>query len=381
MIAIAAPLAAQPGLIESGYDHFYNLEYTEAVAAFEQAIAEHPNDPDLHNHIAQTVLFEEMFRNGALESELVSGNNSFLRRAKLNPSPGTEARFLGEISKSMSLCQDLLRRNPRDTMALYAQGIAHGLRANYYWLVKKTWRDALNDANAARKSHNQITEIDPANIDARLVQGLHDYLVGSLPAGYRMLAFVIGIRGDKEKGIRTLQDVAARGKLNRVDAQILLCGLYRRENTPKQAVPLVQDLIRRFPRNYILVLELSQMYSMTGDKAHALEAVDQIAERKQRGERGFAAVPAEKIDFQRGIIQFWYNDLDQSLANLKQVTAVRDGDLNAGAQARLRIGQIHDMKNRRADAMESYRQAVAFAPQSDAAAEARRCLSVPYRRK
>ena len=42
---------------------------------------------DPHNHVAQTLLFREMYRNGALETELVSGNNPFLRRKKLNPSP------------------------------------------------------------------------------------------------------------------------------------------------------------------------------------------------------------------------------------------------------------------------------------------------------
>jgi tetratricopeptide (TPR) repeat protein len=161
LVCLAAPLAAQPGLVETGYDHFYNLEYPEAAAAFEKAIAQHPDDPDLHNHLAQTLVFQEMFRDGALESELVSGNNSFLRRPKLNPSPVTEARFLGELAKSMALTEAQLRKNPRDAGALYAQGIAHGLRANYYWLVKKSWRDALNDANAARRAHNQVSEIDP----------------------------------------------------------------------------------------------------------------------------------------------------------------------------------------------------------------------------
>lgn len=381
LLAIAAPIAAQQNLVDSGNDHFYNLEYDEAATAFEKAIALRPDDPELHNHLAQALVFREMFRNGALESELVSGANSFLRRPKLNTPPEVEERFLAEIAKSMSLTEARLRANPKDTAALYTQGIAYGLRANYYWLVKKAWRDALSDATAARRAHNRVTEIDPANVDARLVQGLHDYVVGSLPMGYRMLGFLVGIRGDKPKGIRTVQEVAAKGNRNRLEAAILLCALYRRENTPNFAIPLLQDLIRRFPRNYILHLELSQMYSMTGDKQHALEAVDRLAELKTRAARGFADIPWEKIYFQRGIIQFWYNDLDQSLVNLKNVTAAPDVDLNAGAQARLRIGQIHDMRNRRAEAVESYKQAVAFAPQSDAAAEARRCLSSPYRRK
>ncbi len=169
--------------------------------------------------------------------------------------------------------------------------------------------------------HNRISEIDPDNVDARLVQGLHDYIVGSLPWGYRMLGFMVGIHGDKEKGIQTVLEVSKNGKLNRVDAEIFLCALYRRENQTKRAIPLVEDLIQRFPRNYLLRLELSQMYSMAGDKTHALEAVEEVARLKTRHAPGYDRVPWEKIYFQEGTIQFWYSELDPSLENMKKVAA------------------------------------------------------------
>ena len=270
--------ADRPG--RQGYDDFYNLEYPEAIGDFQRAIALHPNDPELHNHLAQAIVFQEMYRNGALESELVSGNNSFLRRPKLNPSPATEERFLAEVSTAIALCDARLKTDPNDTAALYAQGIAYGLRSDYYWVVKKSWRDSLRDATAARRLHNRVSALDPQNVDARLVQGLHDYIVGSLPWGYRMLGFLVGIYGDKAEGIRTVQYVATHGRDNRLDATIFLCALYRRENHTRLAVPLVEELIQHFPRNYILRLELSQMYSMAGDKAHALEAVAKVAELK-----------------------------------------------------------------------------------------------------
>ena len=49
-----------------------------------------PDSPDAYNHIAQTILYREMFRTGALESELVTGANAFLRREKMNPSARDE---------------------------------------------------------------------------------------------------------------------------------------------------------------------------------------------------------------------------------------------------------------------------------------------------
>src|SRR6059058_4835040 len=97
------PLGGQQALIDEGFNNFYNLEYDQANAIFEKAIAQNPGVPDLHNHLAQSLIFREMFRNGALESELVSGSNSFLRRPKLNPSPETEKRILDEIAKAMAL--------------------------------------------------------------------------------------------------------------------------------------------------------------------------------------------------------------------------------------------------------------------------------------
>jgi tetratricopeptide (TPR) repeat protein len=322
-----------------------------------------------------------MYRNGALESEMVSGTNSFLRRPKLNPSPETEQRFLSEVSQSMALCEARLAKNHNDTGALYAEGIAYGLRSNYYWVVKKAWRDSLKDATSARRLHNRVTELEPNNTDAQLVEGLHDYIVGSLPWHWRMFGFLVGIRGDKERGIRTVQHVAANGNLNRVDAEVFLCALYRRENQTRKAIPMIQDLIRRFPRNYLLRLELSQMYSMAGDKTEALEAVRQVAVLKSHHAPGYDRVPWETVYFQEGTIEFWYNELDRALANMQKVTAAaEDVNLNTGVSAYLRMGQIYDMTHRRTKALESYRKAIAYAPQAEAAQECRKYLSTPYRR-
>ena len=381
LIALAPRLLAQESVAAQGFDHFYNLEYEQAIADFEKALEQSPDSPDLHNHLAECIVFREMYRDGALESELVSGNNSFLRRPKLNPAPETEKRFLAEIGKAMAISEARLAKNPNDTAAMYALGISYGIRSNYYWVVKKAWHDSLKDATAARRLHNRISELEPNNVDARLVQGLDDYIVGSLPWEFRMLGFLVGIHGDREKGIATVQEVARNGRLNRIDAEIFLGALYRRENQPRQAIPLVGDLIQRFPRNFLLRLELSQMYSMAGDKTHALDAAEEVAQLKTRHAPGYDRVPWEKIYFQEGTIEFWYNDLDRALENMQKVAASsEDVDLNTGVSAYLRMGQIYDMTHRRAQALEAYKKAIAYAPDAEAAQESRKYLSTPYRR-
>lgn len=368
--------------LSEGFDHFYNLEYDEAITAFREMTHEQPESAAARNHLAQAILYRAMFHAGALESELVSGTNPFLRRPKMNPSPEDEKLFDDSIARSISISEARLQADPDETRALYELGVAYGLRANYNFLVRKAWFDALRDATRARKLHSRVTQLNPRMVDARLVQGVHDYVVGSLPWHVKMLGFLVGFRGDKALGIRTLEYVAEHGDVNRIDAQILLCALYRRERDVKRAVPLLLGLIGQFPRNYILRFELVQMYSDLGDKKSALAAVHKIEEMRAAGAFGYTNLPQEKIYYARGTVQFWYNDLDRALDNMKRVAA-RSGvlDLNTGTYAWLRMGQIYDLKGQRTHAVSAYQTAIRIAPESDAARLSKRYLSEPYRRK
>jgi tetratricopeptide (TPR) repeat protein len=378
--ALALSSFGQP--MSKGFEHFYNLEYVDAIREFRAEISQAPNDPDAYNHLAQAVLYQEMYKAGALESELVSGNNPFIRRERVHASAEAEKTFHDALGKSMSLCQERIKNNPKDTGALYALGVAHGLRANYNFLVRKAWMDSLKDATAARKLHNQVVELDPNMIDARLVQGVHDYVVGSLPWHWKMLGFIAGFRGDREAGIKTLHLVAEKGKINKYDAQVLLAAIYRRERRPKDALPLLKPLVDRFPRNYLFRLETVQMYSDAGDKDSALAALKKAEELKLSGAAGYAGLPMEKIWFYRGNLLFWYREFDAAIEQLCRVTPhAAKLDLNTAVMAWLRLGQSLDMKGRRAEAVEAYKQAAAAAPQSDAAKESRDYLSSPYRRK
>ena len=381
VLSLTLRAAAAQDLVARGLDHFYNLELTEALRDFRAYAQAAPDDPDRQNLIAQGVLFHLMLRNGALESELVTGNNPFLRRPKMEPTREESEEFATAIRKAIELSRARLNRNPKDVGALYAMGVAVALRGNYNFLVTKAWFDALRDVTNARKMHNQVTELDPANIDARLLQGAHDYVVGSLPWGYRMLGFLAGFRGDRDQGIKTIQMVAERGTRNASDAKILLGVIYRRERRPGDAIPLVSDLLKRYPRNYLFLLELSQMYADLGDKAKALAALDRVSELKRSGAPGYKNLLPERIDYARGNLLFWYNDLDDAIAFLEKSAAkAHDLDPNTGVLSFLRMGQCFDLKGERKRAVEAYKKAVAFAPQSEAAGEGRRYLSTPYRR-
>lgn len=367
--------------MERGFDHFYNIEYPEAIASFEKAALADPTSPYPPEAMAQSILYQEMFRNGALDSELVEGSNSFLRRPKLNASAETESRFTAYLNKALELSQRKLAENPNDTESLHVRAVAFALRSNWNFLVRKAWRDALSDATASRKLEDQILTIRPNDPDARLGQGVHEYIVGCLPWTWRTLGFLIGFHGDKAKGLETIEAVARNGKRNKTDAEFMLCALYRRERDFHKALPLLADLIHRYPRNYLLRFEQAKMLSDAGDGKASLAALDEIERLKMAKAPGLVNTPQVKIDFQRATVQFWYRELDGALANFKKVTSSREElDLNTGVYSYMRQGQILDMQHKHSQAIALYGRAINFAPDADAAKECRRYISTPYQR-
>ncbi|HEV2201648.1 MAG TPA: hypothetical protein VGR73_17645 [Bryobacteraceae bacterium] len=373
---------AQDASAAAGFDHFYNLEYDRALENFHAEAAANPNSPEPYNHIAQTILYREMYRNGALETQMVTGNNPFLRRAEMKIAPADDKEFLDSLSKAIALAEARLQQAPDDVNALYALGVSYGLRANYHFLVHKAWTEALRDATTARKAHNRVTGLDASIVDARLVQGVYDYVIGSLPPLWRALGFLAGYVGDRNRGMEALRLVAEKGKTNRTDAAVILCALLRREKRPRETVPYLLDLIEKYPRNYLLRLELVQMYGEFGEKDKALEVISQVDQLKKARASGYDRVPDETILYTRGNLLFWYNDLDRALADIKAVTAKSNTlDLNTGVYAWLRLGQIYDLKGNRKEAVHAYQQTMVYAPGSDAANEALDYALTRYKRR
>src|SRR3954467_10668133 len=354
VFAFAAQNVAADAPLGPGFEAFYNNDYDSALAFFDAQVNAHPDDPDQRNHLAQTVMYRELFRNGSLESQMVTGGNAFLRRPKLEISAQDRKLFADSISTSLSLCDVKLARNRGDWKAWYQSGVAHALRSTYFFLVEKSWTEALREASAARKAQGRVLELTPNFIDARLTLGIYQYLVASLPFYLRAVGFLSGFHGDREGGLQQVESVARDGVSNRYDAKILLAILYRREHEPRKALPLLEELARRFPGNHLFLFEQVQMYSDLGDKDSALRVLDKIEALQRSHAPGYATLAPEKIAYVTGNLYFWYRDYDLALACFIPIPARSDVlDLNSAVITWLRRGQVYDLRSDRTNARAS----------------------------
>ncbi len=378
VVAACAAAGIPPDVLENpGFQHFYNLEYDEALAAFMAQSAKDPGSPEPYNYIAQTILFRQMYRTGALGSDLITSANSFVHRPKMVFSAADQKQFTDAVWNAMNIAQARVKANPKDSAAVYSLGVTHGVRANYDFMSKK-WLDALSDASAARKLHTRVLELDSNFHDARLIPGADEYVVGSLPWGYKMATSVAGFPGDRAKGIQMLETVMQSGRYNRFDAEALLAAIYRREKRPADAIAPLNDLIKNFPRSYLLRVELADMYADLGDRVKAMAAIEQIEELRRAKAAGYQQLTEARVHYARGGILMAFNDLDKACDEVKIATGSSEG--SAAGSAWLRLGQIYDLKGQRQQAVEAYRQAMRIAPETDVAEQAKTLVSTKYKR-
>ena len=82
------------------YEYFYNLEYDKAIHEFELAQAAHPDDPFAVNHLQAAVVFKELYRIGALDTEAYAADNFLTKKlaAPLDPAVANRVKQLTDQS-------------------------------------------------------------------------------------------------------------------------------------------------------------------------------------------------------------------------------------------------------------------------------------------
>jgi tetratricopeptide (TPR) repeat protein len=265
------PAPAEVPVQSEAYSAFYSLDYDRALALFERETTQNPQNPEAWNHLAHGLLHRRLFLSGGMSSELVSSNESLLKRPKLAMPPDEEKRFIEAVERSMALCRERLKVRKDDPGALYALGVAHAHRAKYHLLVRKAHFDALRDGNRSRTQHNRLRQVDPAHPDALLIPGMHEYIASKLSPFVRLLAAMAGVSGNRDRAISLLEESVRRGQKTGVEARLLLALTFHREKQPDRALPLMRDLSTAFPRNYLYRGEVVLLHAHAGERDAAVQ--------------------------------------------------------------------------------------------------------------
>jgi len=336
----------------------YNLEYDAARQTLEAQLRQHPDDLRALNYLGSLTLDEELLREGLYSTGAYTNAGVVVRENRPEVPPGYARKILDILQRAQSAAEARLKQNPNDQDALYWAGADHATRAEFYFTLQRSYTAALHEGRVAYKLHQRLYQLNPGYMDALLVIGMGQYVAGALPWYFKVIASITGFRGSKARGLDDLRQVSEKGHYARDDAKVILVVFYRREGMYKQAIEVLEELMRLYPRNFLALTEIVRIDEAAGDWRSAARAADELVRRLDSHAPGYEKMPAARVLYETGVAHEHIGETDEALrlydraatiperqpySNRAELAAAHlELQLNHPAEARRRYQKIAD---------------------------------------
>lgn len=352
------------------------MDYDRSIQEFEKVLDRHPNDPAAVNHLLATTLMRELYRMGAMNTGDYS-NDSFIGQLHRAADPKIKERIKQLVERAEGLEEQQLKANPNNVDVLYARGVTRAQFSLYTALVERAWFSALRNAVGARHDHERVLELNPNYVDAKLVVGAHNYVMGSLPWSVKVAVALVGLSGTKEKGLQYLRQVADSGGENSVDAKVVLALFLRREHRYDEARALMHDLSARYPRNYLFPVEEANLLRSSGHPQEAAAAYRKVWQSGREGKYG--TLHYEISAWGLGELLRSQRDYTGAAGAYELVNEAPDPDPETLQKANLAAGEMYDLLQKRDLAVKKYQAVLAESADTPRAEKAREHIKEAYR--
>ena len=370
------PTRARESLSEQAFDHFYNMEYDRSIEEFTLLYQRHPEDPTAINHLLNAVLFHELYRIGALSAGEYA-DDSFLSARHLPADPHTCDQIKSLVQKALGIENQRIQANPNDVGALYARGVTKAEFATYTAMIEHAWISALRNAVGARHDHEKVLELDPADSDAKLIVGAHNYVVGNLPWAIKTASSMVGLGGNKEKGLEYLHEAAAANGETSIDAKIVLIVFLRREKRYDESLDILRSLQPKYPHNVLFAMEEGNLLYAKGQVREAEEVFRRVWQDGRRGR--YNGLHYEIAANALGDLLRNQKNYAEAAAAYEEVGEVQKPDPEIAQKAALGAGEMYDLLQKRDLALKKYEAVLALDAHTTQADIARKRMKEPYK--
>ena len=363
--------------VQDAYQHFYDLDYDGAMQRFQAIQQQNAGNPISTVYVLNTTVFRELYRLDLLDTTLYVHDGFLSGKHPVVEDMHVRAQVDALCAQAVRIADAQLQTNPQDMDALFARGYAQSLRATYVAMIEKSYIPALRLALAARRDHEEVLRQDPKYVDAKLVVGVHEYVVGSLPIPLKMMAGLMGIGGSKAKGLEYLRFDGQHGVITRTGASTSLALFLRREAQYPEAVATIQKLVARYPRDFLFHLEYANLLKDSGQGQPSIATYRALLQ--QAGTPGYFPNPHLEMA--------WYG-LGEALRGQRDYESAANAYQQAATQptispllkrrTELATGEMYDLLHRRTEAQQQYAAVIDMGGESTEVDRARRFQHSPY---
>lgn len=371
-----APAAEVQRLFTRGFEHVYSLEYAQAERDFRRIIEIDPDNPAGYSYLATNTWLWELFKRGDLELE------SFMRTTRFiddePPDPKARAKIEQIIHDGIARAEARLKTNPRDSMALFYAGALHGTWGAYEATIVRSGWGSFKAANKGYRYHEKLLQIDPAFYDAYLTTGVFHYVTGSLSLPARVIAYALGFRGDRKRGFQLIETAAAKGRFVDDDARVILAVLYARDNRWDKSLQYLKTQFQKYPRNYLLHIEVANAYDMLGQDDASIRTYQEILALADAGTYRYEEIPRARVHQPLGAVYLKKKEGEKARLHLLQALQDKRIRMEARILATLQLGQAYDLLGQREKAIAQYNQALGMRNYKNSRSLARKYLDKPF---
>ncbi len=387
LLLACVPLAAQSiyppdrlALLRRAVDEAYQLNHAEARAICQQYIARWPDDAAGYTYLARIQWSEELANRQLFTLDRFSADEFFSDEGhlKVNVAPAVEARFRKLSDDALARAKARLKISPEDRQTRFTLGVAYQNLASFEACLRTKWWLAVRYADQALKYHQELVSSSAPVADARVTTGISKYAIGSVPFRFRWLTFLLGYHGDKTAGKRELQIAAEQGELASADASVILVLLHTLDSEYDAAKLQLDRLHTRYPRNYLVHLEMAALESRRGRHAEAEKLYQEILEMVEARSNGYERLERAVVYSQHGVARRAAADYAAAEKLLRQSLIEPGAAERIKTAARLELGKTLDLMGRRKEALAEYRQVHAAEDFAGTRHEAGRLIKAPF---
>jgi tetratricopeptide (TPR) repeat protein len=364
--------------VREAYDHYYNLDYPGAVARFERYHQEHPGDPHPTAMLLNAMVFQELYRQDVLDTTFYANDGFLTGHHAVSEDIHARDRIFALADEAVNEASWRIGRNPNDIDALFDRAWARSLRCTYIAMVERGFRAGFHLANQARDDANRVIQLDPNYVDAKLIAGVYQYVVGALPLPFKILVGFAGITGSKSTGMALLNDAGQRSNIVSLESRTAIALFLRRESKYKEAIQVIRVMKAQYPHNYLLCLEEANLRKDAGEGMVAVESYRQLlADAARPGY--FADACLELADFGLGDSLRGQRHYQEAAAAYERAAWAPTVGPELKIRALLSAGECRDVAGERPLAVRDYQAVIAAGPSNSRADQARKHLRSPYR--
>ena len=302
---------------------------------------------------------------GGLESELpkspiphlLKAMQTYWQSVPIYVYPDKLAIFQGHLFSAVDKAERMLKSKPDDAEALFLALAAEGLLAESYADAGKT----LKAVGAAKRSYGYIKkgfdkteELKEFYLSTGLYNFYREYYAEAHPIYKPFMSFFM--KGNKNLGIKQLENAASQAALAHVMAKYYLCYIFMRyEFIPDKALGHASGLVKSYPRNLVFASIYTETLMIN---RKFKEAIPQ-AQRLLKSKNPYLHIYGEL--FQGVIEEKHHKHLDKAKANYLETITLHDKhDMDRShltSWANLGLGRIYLAQNNEKDARKHFRKA------------------------